>query len=104
VDIAQLAFFWRRIPSVEVGANQMNFAGEDVAVEHMMPGRIRLRFRSRQGETEFQQQGVSFLSEFSLVEGVDANSLTGSVLIQHSASPEQLAFLAAQSVFRSEAS
>jgi hypothetical protein len=56
------------------------------------------------GETELLQQGVTFLSEISLVGGVDANSLTGGVLIRHSASPEQLAFLAAQSVFQSEAS
>ena len=74
----------------------MNIAGEDVAVEHMMPGRIRLRFRSRRGETDFFQRLVTLLSEISLVDEVDANSLTGSVLIRHSASPEQLAFLAAQ--------
>ena len=75
----------------------MNIAGEDVAVEHMMPGRIRLRFRSRRGETDFFQRLVTLLSEISLVDEVDANSLTGSVLIRHSASPDQLAFLAAQS-------
>jgi len=75
----------------------MNIAGENVDVEHMMPGRIRLRFRSRRGETEFFQQLVTFLSEISLVDEVDANPLTGSVLIRHSASPEQIAFLAAQS-------
>ena len=75
----------------------MNIAGEDVAVEHMMPGRIRLRFRSRRGETDFFQQLVTLLSQISLVDEVDANSLTGSVLIRHSASPDQLAFLATQS-------
>jgi len=75
----------------------MNIAGEDVDVEHMMPGRIRLWFRSRRGETEFFQQLVTFLSEISLVDEVDANPLTSSVLIRHSASPEQIAFLAAQS-------
>jgi hypothetical protein len=75
----------------------MNIAGEDVAVEHMMPGRIRLRFRSRRGETDFFQKLVTFLSEISLVDEVDANSLTGSVLIRHSASLDQLAFIAAQS-------
>jgi hypothetical protein len=75
----------------------MNIAGEDVALEHMMPGRIRLRFRSRRGETDFFQKLVTLLSQISLIDEVDANSLTGSVLIRHSASPEQLAFLAAQS-------
>ena len=75
----------------------MNIAGEDVALEHMMPGRIRLRFRSRRGETDFFQKLVTLLSQISLVDEVDANSLTGSVLIRHSASPDQLAFLAAQS-------
>ena len=72
----------------------MNIAGEDISVEHVMPGRIRLRFRSRRGETDFFQQLVAFLSEISLVDEVDANPLTGSVLIRHSASPEQLTFLA----------
>jgi Heavy metal associated domain 2 len=75
----------------------MNIAGEDVALEHMMPGRIRLRFRSRRGETDFFQKLVTLLSQISLIDEVDANSLTGSVLIRHSASLEQLAFLAAQS-------
>src|SRR5262249_26120778 len=79
----------------EVGANQMNIAGEDVSVEHVMQGRIRLRFRSRRGETDFFQQLVTLLSKISLVDEVDANPLTGSVLVRHSASLEQLAFLAA---------
>ena len=75
----------------------MNIAGEEVAVEHMMPGRIRLRIRSRRGDVDFFKQLVAFLSDVTAVDEIEANPRTGGLLIRHSATPEQLAFLAAQS-------
>jgi hypothetical protein len=74
----------------------MDIGGDDVAVEHMIAGRIRLRFRSRRGDFDFFKQLVSLLSELPYVDEVDANPRTGGVLIRHSATPEQLALLAAQ--------
>jgi hypothetical protein len=74
----------------------MDIGGDDVAVEHMIAGRIRLRFRSRRGDLNFFKQLVSVLSELPYVDEVDANPHTGGVLIRHSATPEQLALLAAR--------
>jgi hypothetical protein len=68
----------------------------DAVIEHMMPGRIRLRFRSQRGDVAFFEQLVQLLSTHAIVAEVRANPLTGSVLIRHSASPEELARLAEQ--------
>jgi Heavy metal associated domain 2 len=74
----------------------LDAALRDGVVEHMIQGRIRLRFRSRQGDVAFFEQLVKLLSNVPAVEEIEANPGTGSVLIRHTATPEELAFFAAQ--------
>ncbi len=62
----------------------------DASVEHLLPGRIRLRFAGRRGDTPFFEELVRTLSAHPLVNRVKANPLTGGVLVEHSARPEEL--------------
>lgn len=64
-------------------------------VEHAMPGRVRLRFRKRKGNTSFFKQFVALGSQHPAIEAIDANPRTGSILIHHSFSPDE-----AQELFR----
>jgi hypothetical protein len=74
----------------------LDVALRDGVVEHMIQGRIRLRFRSRRGDVAFFEQLVKLLSNLPAVEEIEANPETGSVLIRHKATPDELAFFAAQ--------
>jgi hypothetical protein len=75
----------------------MNASIEDVTVEHMMPGRVRLRFRSKRGDLPFFKELVELISRFAAVEAIDANPQTGGVLIRHSATREELLVFASLS-------
>ncbi len=66
----------------------------DGAIEHALPGRVRLRFRSRRGDRKFFEDVARVLREDPIVRGVDANPLTGGVLIRYAGRPEQFAELA----------
>lgn len=68
----------------------------DATVEHMMPGRFRLRFRMKRGDVPFFQQVVALLSGHPAVNEIEANPATGSVLVLHSLSDDDLAALARQ--------
>lgn len=60
-------------------------------IEHVTPGRIRLRFSGQKGNTAFFEQLVAFVSQHPAVEEVRANPLTGSLLVRHTGSLEDLA-------------
>ena len=70
---------------------------EDVVVEHMMPGRVRLRFRSKRDDVAFFEELIAAISQFAAVDAIDANPRTGSVLIRHSATPDELLLFASVS-------
>lgn len=70
---------------------------QDATVAHVLPGRIRLRFASRRGDVPFFEELVRTLSANPLVDRVKANPRTGSLLVEHSAGPAELAAFAAQS-------
>ena len=70
---------------------------EGATVEHILPGRIRLRFAARRGDAPFFEDLVRKLSEHPLVNRVKANPLTGSLLLEHSAGPSELAAFAEHS-------
>jgi hypothetical protein len=57
------------------------FAEADL--EHAIPGRVRIRFRSRRGDVPFFKALVSHLGTLPAVEEVEANPRTGGVLIRH---------------------
>ncbi len=67
-----------------------------VIVEHVLPGRIRLRFPDRRRDTAFFEQIISLLSQHPAVEEARANPLTGSLLVRHSGPIEELAGIAVQ--------
>ncbi len=69
---------------------------QGASVEHVMPGRIRLRFASRRRDTAFFEDLVRMVSADPRVNRVKANPLTGSLLIEHSASPAELVAFAQQ--------
>ncbi len=70
---------------------------QGATVVHMLPGRIRLRFASRRGDAAFFEGLVRDLSAHPLVDRVRANPLTGSLLLEHSAGPAELASFAEHS-------
>ena len=69
---------------------------QPVTVEHVLPGRLRLRFPDRRRDTAFFEQLVSRLSQHPAVEEARANPLTGSLLVRHSGPVEELARAAAE--------
>lgn len=64
---------------------------QPVTVEHVLPGRIRLRFPDRRRDTAFFEQLVGLLSQHPAVEEAHANPLTGSLLVRHSGPIDELA-------------
>lgn len=64
---------------------------QPATVEHAIPGRIRLRFPGRRGDTAFFEQIVSHLSQLPAVEEARANPMTGSLVVRHSGPIEELA-------------
>jgi hypothetical protein len=60
-------------------------------IEHVLPGRMRLRFREQRGNIGFFQELVQRLEQLPEVERVLANPLTGSILIFHGGSPREIA-------------
>lgn len=69
---------------------------QHAVVEHMIPGRIRLRFRKHRGNAGYFKSLVALVSQHPAVEEVHANPRTGSLLILHTASLEDLARAAVQ--------
>jgi hypothetical protein len=63
-------------------------------IEHMIPGRMRMRFRSRRGEEAFFAQLVARLQDHPDVIRVVANPLTASLLVFHAGDPREIAELA----------
>jgi hypothetical protein len=63
-------------------------------IEHMIPGRMRMRFRSRRGEEAFFAQLVARLEDHPDVIRVIANPLTASLLVFHTGDPREIAELA----------
>ena len=60
-------------------------------IEHVLPGRMRLRFREQRGSNGFFQELVQRLEQLPEVERVLANPSTGSILIFHGGSPAEIA-------------
>jgi hypothetical protein len=60
-------------------------------IEHVLPGRMRLRFREQRGNTGFFQELAQRLEQLPNVERVLTNPLTGSILIFHGGSPGEIA-------------
>ncbi len=63
-------------------------------IEHMIPGRMRMRFRSRRGEEAFFAQLVARLQDHPDVIRVVANPRTASLLVFHAGNPREIAELA----------
>lgn len=59
-------------------------------VEHVTPGRIRLKFSGQKGNTPFFEELVSPVSQYPAVEEARGNPLTGSLLVRHTGSLEDL--------------
>jgi len=60
-------------------------------IEHVLPGRMRLRFREQRGDSRFFQELTRRLEQLPEIERVVANPLTGSILIFHGGSPGEIA-------------
>lgn len=69
---------------------------QPATIEHVVPGRIRLKFYEQRGNTQFFEQLVSTVSQHPAVEEARANPLTGSVLVRHTGPLEELARAAVQ--------
>ena len=68
---------------------------QPATIEHVIPGRVRLRFPGQRGNTAFFEQIVTLVSQHPAVEEARANPLTGSLLVRHSGSLDELARAAA---------
>jgi len=60
-------------------------------IEHVLPGRMRLRFREQRGDSRFFQELSRRLEQLPEIERVVANPLTGSILIFHGGSAGEIA-------------
>lgn len=56
-------------------------------IEHRIPGRVRLRISGRRGDAIFFSCAVAVLSGWQGVHTVQANPLTGSILVHHTGEP-----------------
>lgn len=65
-------------------------------IEHVTPGRIRFKFSGGKGNTPFFEQLVALVSQHPAVEEARANPLTGSLLVRHTGSLEDLMLSAEQ--------
>jgi Heavy metal associated domain 2 len=63
----------------------------DAFLEHAIPGRMRIRIRSRRGDKDFFASLVHSLREVEDVKEVVANPHTGSVLVFHSGEADAVA-------------
>jgi len=64
---------------------------QPATIEHVVPGRIRLKFSGQRGNTEFFKDVVDLVSQFPAVEEARANPLTGSLLVHYRGDLEDLA-------------
>lgn len=69
---------------------------QPATVEHIVPGRVRLKFSEQRGNTEFFEKLVDLVSQFPAVEEARANPLTGSLVVHHTGDVEELAQAAVQ--------
>src|SRR5690349_10552 len=58
------------------------------AIEHRIPGRMRLRLVSRRSDTDFFQRVATALCELPGVHRADINPRTGSILVVHGGDEE----------------
>jgi hypothetical protein len=63
-------------------------------VEHHLPGRVRLRIRSKRGDVPWFQSVIQHLAEHEHVDEVSANPQTASILIRHSGPADPVEALA----------
>lgn len=63
---------------------------QPASVEHVLPGRIRLRFPAQRGNAQFFEQLVALVSQHPSVDEALANPRTGSLLVRHSGTLEEL--------------
>ena len=63
-------------------------------IEHVIPGRMRMRFRARRGEEAFFAALVARLQAHPAVTRAIANARTGSLLVFHAGDPREIAALA----------
>jgi hypothetical protein len=66
------------------------------AIEHRLPGRLRLKVPSRRGDVRFFESVVRALSAHDAVEELKANPLTGGIIIRHSGPAEPILAAAAE--------
>jgi hypothetical protein len=66
---------------------------EDTYLSHVSKGRLRIKIPSRKRDVGFFTELQNALAAFSGLDQVEANPLSGSVLIVHSQLPEELAAL-----------
>lgn len=69
---------------------------QSAIIEHVLPGRIRLRFPGQRGNVAFFEQVVALVSQHPAIEEARANPLTGSLLVRHSGPLEELGQAAVQ--------
>lgn len=65
-------------------------------IEHALPGRVRLRFPAERGNVPFFEQLVALVSQYPAVREVRANPRTGSLLVRHSGSLDEIGRAAVQ--------
>jgi hypothetical protein len=56
---------------------------ENIKIVHFIPGRVRLRSKDLQGNSELAQSVERALAGIPAVDHVEVNSLTGSILISY---------------------
>ncbi|TCU04849.1 hypothetical protein EV132_13831 [Rhizobium sullae] len=66
-------------------------------IEHLMPGRLRVRVPDRRGDVSYFRSVVEKLSERPEIAGLRANPMTGSILIRHEADPASIRAIATSS-------
>lgn len=65
-------------------------------IEHVLPGRVRLKFPAQRGNVPFFEQLVTLVSQHPSVDEALANPRTGSLLVRHSGTLEELTDAAVQ--------
>ncbi len=70
--------------------------GAAAALTHDVPGRVRYRIAGRRGDREFYARIGAELLQCEMVQTVEINPMTGSVLVMHTAEPEAITRYAEQ--------
>lgn len=70
--------------------------GDVAALTHDVPGRLRYRIEARRGDRDFYARIGAELLKCEMVQSVEINPMTGSVLVIHVADPEAITRYAEQ--------